>query len=91
MVAISYPQGLKASYENATASQHTQESVLEGESVDRWAQMIILTGAKNISANPSITPELFVRQIASGFNEPIRTPLRARAQAPSRSFAYRVG
>jgi len=67
LVMLSYPPGFKPAYENSTATQYIQESVPQGESVEKWSQMITLTGAKGLAANPNATPQLFVQQIAGGF------------------------
>jgi hypothetical protein len=67
LVMLSYPPGFKPAHENSTGSQYIQESVLEGESVEKWSQMITLTGVKGLAANPKATPQLLVQHIAGGF------------------------
>jgi hypothetical protein len=41
--------------------------VLDGETVEHWLQMITVTGAKGLAANPRVTPQSFIEQIAGGF------------------------
>ncbi|MGH8634725.1 MAG: hypothetical protein ACRET7_11420 [Burkholderiales bacterium] len=67
LVMLSYPKGFKLAHEQGTGSQYIQEHVPEGESVEKWSQMITLTGAKGLAANPKATPQLFLQQIAGGF------------------------
>jgi hypothetical protein len=67
LVMLSYPPGFKPAHENSTGSQYIQESVLEGESVEKWSQMITLTGVKGLAADPKATPQLLVQHIAGGF------------------------
>ena len=67
LVMLSYPTGFKPAHENNTGAQYIQESVLDGESLHNWSQMITLTGVKGLAANPKATPQLFVQHIAGGF------------------------
>jgi hypothetical protein len=66
LVMLSYPAGFKPVYRNSTGSRYIQESVLEGETVQKWSQMITLTGAKGVAANSSATPLVVVQEIAGG-------------------------
>ena len=67
LVTFSLPPGFRPVFENASANQYIQESVLEGETVKKWTQMITVTGAKGIAPNPNITPQLFAGRMAAGF------------------------
>jgi hypothetical protein len=67
LVMLSFPKGFKTVFENTTASQHTREAVLTGETVDRWSQMITVTGAKGLASNPDVSAQSFVERIAGGF------------------------
>jgi hypothetical protein len=46
-----------------------RESVLEGETENRWTQMITVTGAKNLAANSQLTPQKFVESMANGYQQ----------------------
>jgi hypothetical protein len=67
LVMLSLPKGFTTVFENTSGSQYTREAVLDGESVERWSQMITVTGAKGLAANPRLTAQSFVEQIAGGF------------------------
>lgn len=67
LVMFSYPRGFKPVFENVTGGQYLQESVLEGETTKKWSQMITVTGAQGLSANPNATPEKLADRIAGGF------------------------
>lgn len=67
LVSFPYPKGFTPAFENAKGGQYIQESVLEGESVKKWSQMITITGAKGLASNPNVTPTRLAGGIAGGF------------------------
>ncbi|MBV9971426.1 MAG: hypothetical protein JO228_15700 [Xanthobacteraceae bacterium] len=67
LVMLSLPKGFATVFENTSGNQYTREAVLDGESVERWSQMITVTGAKGLAANARVTAQSFVEQIAGGF------------------------
>lgn len=67
LVAFSYPKGFAPAFEDAKNGSYIQESVLKGENVQNWSQMITVTGAKGIASNPDMTPIGFANDIAAGF------------------------
>jgi hypothetical protein len=67
LVMLSLPKGFTTVFEDTSGSQYTREAVLEGETVERWSQMITVTGAKGLVANPRLTAQSFLEQIAGGF------------------------
>lgn len=67
LVTFSFPKGFVPAFEDAKGGQYIQESVLEGESVKKWSQMITITGAKGLTANPNATPTRLAGSIAGGF------------------------
>jgi hypothetical protein len=67
LVMLSLPKGFKTVFENTTGNQYTREAVLDAETVDQWSQMITVTGAKGLAANPDVSAQTFVERIASGF------------------------
>src|SRR3954471_11264879 len=48
LVRFSFPAGFTPAYQNDTGSYYIQESVLEGQTVQKWSQMITLTGSKGL-------------------------------------------
>jgi hypothetical protein len=67
LVMLSLPAGFKTVAERTNADQYLREAVLDGETVDRWSQMITVTGVKGLAANPNVTARSFVGGIAAGF------------------------
>src|SRR5262245_28146111 len=54
-------------FENTTGPRYVREAVLKGETIERWTQMITVTGAKGLADNPKVTPETFAGLIVGGF------------------------
>jgi hypothetical protein len=72
LLSTSIPKGFqaRASYEATLAGpRYVRESVLEGENEDQWTQMITITGAKVLAANPQLTSQKFVESIATGYQK----------------------
>jgi hypothetical protein len=69
LLSFSYPAGFAPVFENSKDNQYIQESVLKSESLDRWSQMITVTGAKDMASNPAITPKVFANNMAGGFQQ----------------------
>jgi hypothetical protein len=70
LVAFSLPPEFKsqnATYEHNNGAFYIREHVPEGESVDKWTQMITVTAAKDLASNPNATPRGFVSSLANGF------------------------
>ena len=57
------------SFEKTNGPSYIREAVLKGETVEAWTQMITVTGAKGIAANPQVTPESFAVSMAAGFKK----------------------
>jgi hypothetical protein len=69
LVAFSQPASFVAGFEKATATNYIRESVPKGETVERWTQMITVTGAKGLAAKAEITPAVFAGLITDGFRK----------------------
>jgi TPR repeat protein/S1-C subfamily serine protease len=68
LLSFSFPRGLKPAYEKVNGPSYIQESVLEGETVDQWTQMITVTGAKGLASNPNLSPRKFAQNMADGYH-----------------------
>jgi hypothetical protein len=64
LLRLSYPHEFRPAFENTNGNFYIQESVLQGESVERWTQMLTVTGTKGLALNAQATPERFVERIA---------------------------
>ena len=69
LVAFSLPANFRTVHENSNANNYIREAVLAGETVQRWTQMITVTGHKGMAANPAAMPQRFANLIAGGFNK----------------------
>lgn len=69
LVMLSYPAGFTVVNEKAMGDRYIREAVPAGQGLGGWSEMITVTGAKGLAANPNATPQRFVEQIASGFKQ----------------------
>jgi hypothetical protein len=69
LVAFSQPSEFRVVFEQPTAERYIREAVLKSETAERWSQMITVTGAKGLAADPSIKPESFAGLLTGGFNQ----------------------
>jgi hypothetical protein len=67
LVAFSQPSSFVPVFEDANREGYIREAVPKGETVDHWTQMITVTGAKGLAANPEATPQSFAAHIATGY------------------------
>lgn len=66
VIAWRLPSGFHRTNEVAQADHYLFEAVREGEMDDDWSQMVTLTGAAGLAANPELTPKRFASDIAAG-------------------------
>ena len=67
LVMYSLPKGFRTVSERTSGKNYVREAVLEGETVERWSQMITVTGAKDLASNPSASPQWLIEGISAGF------------------------
>ena len=67
LVRFQMPLSFVVVYENTKGTQYTREAVPKGETVERWTQMITVTGYKGLAANANVTPEKFAGGMVAGF------------------------
>ncbi|MGV0986538.1 MAG: hypothetical protein ACOYB2_18475 [Limnohabitans sp.] len=79
IVMFSYPPGFKPAFAKNTGTSYMQEYVLEGETVEKWTQMVTLSGVKGLSINQAFTPRSFVEFVASGFRSACPSSFAARS------------
>jgi hypothetical protein len=69
LVMFTLPTGFVTVNEEPTADRYIREAVLKGETVDKWSQMITVTGAKGLATKPEMSAQFFAAQIAAGFQK----------------------
>ena len=79
LLMFSFPKGFKPAFEDAKGGQYIHESVLDGESVKKWSQMLTITGAKGLASNPNVSPQIFANKIAGGFKNACPTSFSGAA------------
>lgn len=67
LVAFTLPAGFITVAEDGNGKNYIREAVLNGETAERWTQMVTVTGARGLSATPSLTPRQVASSIADGF------------------------
>ena len=67
LVAFSLPSGFETVHQNAGEKSYIREAVLKGETVDKWTQMVTVTGASDMAHLPNVTPESAAGGIAVGY------------------------
>src|SRR5262245_53267704 len=67
LVMFSLPKGFRTVFERTSGKNYVREAVVEGETVERWSQMITVTGAKDLASNPNASPQWLVERISAGF------------------------
>lgn len=67
LLMTSVPTGFSTIYVNTRDRQYIRESVPEGEDVDKWTQMITITGTKDLSSSPTVTPRIYAEGMAGVF------------------------
>jgi len=69
LVMFTLPTGFVTVNEEPTADRYIREAVLKGETVDKWSQMITVTGAKGLATKPEMSAQYFAAQLAAGFQK----------------------
>lgn len=67
IVAFTLPAGFKPVHEKDHGTHYIREAVPDGESVEKWTQMITVTGLKGYAANPQASVTKFADTVAQGF------------------------
>jgi hypothetical protein len=69
LVGFTLPAGFNpADFEKTEGNSYIRESVLKGETVDHWTQMITVTGIKGLASDPDASPRVLAESIAGGFH-----------------------
>lgn len=69
LLVISQPTTFVPAFEKTVGDRYVREAVLKGETIEHWTQMLTVTGARGLAADPQITPEVFAGLLANGFKK----------------------
>jgi hypothetical protein len=65
LVRFTPPEGFDIATEDAQDTQYTREMVPEGETAQIWTQMVTLKAGKGLSADPKLTPQLYLEKFVA--------------------------
>jgi hypothetical protein len=68
LVSFTTPGNFKVVTEQVKGGFYIREAVLKDETAQRWTQMVTVTGAKGVAANPNFNPRKMAGPIVAGFN-----------------------
>ncbi|HEX5126317.1 MAG TPA: hypothetical protein VFW00_06230 [Rhodocyclaceae bacterium] len=77
ILRLTPPSGFGPVYERPGPQSYIQKLVRFGETLDKWTQMMTITGTKDIALNPNISPKLFAEEIATDFRHDCLTSFNA--------------
>ncbi len=89
LVAFSQPSGFVLGFENVDGSNYIREVVPRGESVEKWTQMITVTGAKELAEQREIYPVTVASTIANGYKKACPKTFSAMSLTPPNVPGYR--
>ena len=69
LVAFKMPLVFHVVNEETGTHSYIREAVPQGETVDRWTQMITVTGYQGVAADPGPPPAAIINTIADGFKK----------------------
>jgi hypothetical protein len=88
LVTFSMPANFVVVAENSNGPSYIREAVLKGETINRWTQIITVTGAQGLvsgpKANPKATPETFAGSIVGGFRSACPDSFAAQGFGPTK-------
>jgi hypothetical protein len=88
LVMYAYPPGFKPAFSKDSGDYYIQESVPAGETVEKWSQMVTLTGNRGLAMNPTATPQGFAERIASNFQRACPETFAAQSLGTLKIGAY---
>jgi hypothetical protein len=92
LVAFSVPSNFVAGAERNDGTTYTREALPKGETVDKWSEMITVTGAKGLALQPNASAEKFAGVIATGFKNACPDSFDAKVLgANATTFATVIG
>lgn len=83
LVTFSLPRTFVVIGEDTNGPSYIREAVLKGETADHWTQMITITGAKGMVANPKTSPEALAASIAGGFKSACPDTFAVKSVGPA--------
>jgi hypothetical protein len=79
LLVTGVPPGFATVFENISGGHYIREAVLQGETVDKWTQMLTVTGDKSWASNPNLTPKKFAEIKAGAFRNACPSSFSAKS------------
>jgi hypothetical protein len=67
VMMFALPEGFRTAFQDTEGNKFTEEFILDGESVDKWSQMIMAIGYKDLALSPLATPTQHATAVANLF------------------------
>ena len=83
LVRFTPPEGFDIAVEDAGDTQYMREMVPEGETSEIWTQMLTLNAAKGVSADPKLTPQLYLEKFAANVRGTCPDTFATRQMGPT--------
>lgn len=84
LLAFSLPAGFVIADAQHNDRVYLRESVLKGETVDDWSQMITVIGRKDLASNPQATPEAVAQMAGAIYAKACPNTLAVKDLGPTR-------
>lgn len=78
LLSVTMPAGYTTVFETTQGDHYIREAVLDGENVDSWSRMITVTGFRNLSSKPEVSPKSYASSKAAGFQRACRASYSAQ-------------
>ncbi len=89
LVAFSQPSSFVLGFENVDGSNYIREVVPSGETVEKWTQMITVTGVKELAEQREVFPVTVASTIANGYQKSCPKTFSATSLPPPEVVGYR--
>ena len=82
LVMFQLPSIFTTVFEQPSATNYIREAVPKGETVEKWTEMITVTGAKGLARTPQASAQGFAANIAAGFKRACPDTFAAKPVGP---------
>lgn len=88
LLVTAFPSGFTLAFEKTNGGQYIREAVLQGESVEKWTQMLTITGNKGLASNANLSPRKFAEISAGSFKKACPNSFSAKSIGEGKIDGY---
>ncbi|MBA5637887.1 hypothetical protein H3H37_12565 [Duganella sp. LX20W] len=88
LLMTAFPPGFTTVFEKTNGGHYIREAVLQGETVDKWTEMLTITADKGLAANVNLSPQKFAEIKAGGFKNACPTSFNAKVLGEGKISGY---